>query len=53
MADIEMGEFNDKQKSEAWKLRGQNAELENYWICKITNISQKNWTTMEGYGSSY
>ena len=50
MADIEMGEFNDKQKSEAWKLRGQNAELENYWICKITNISQKNWTTMSESG---
>ena len=41
MADIEMGEFNDIQKSESWKLRAQNAELESFWICNITNIYQR------------
>ena len=50
MADIEMGEFNDIQKSESWKLRAQNAELESFWICNITNISQKNWSALSDSG---
>ena len=28
MADIESGEFNDIQKSDAWKLRAKNSDLE-------------------------
>ena len=50
MADIEMGEFNDIQKSESWKLRAQNAELECFWICNITNMSQKNWSALSDSG---
>jgi len=54
MSEIELGEFNDVQKSEAWKLRAQNAKLENYWICKISNTPQKNWSTLSvsGYFNS-
>ena len=51
MADIELGEFNDIQKSESWKLRAQNAELEYFWICNITNMSQKNCSAL--YDSGY
>ena len=50
MADIELGEFNDIQKSESWKLRAQNAELEYFWICNITNMSQKNWSALSDSG---
>jgi len=50
MADIELGEFNDIQKSESWKLRAQNAELEFLWICNITNMLQKNWTALSESG---
>jgi len=50
MADIELGEFNDIQKSESWKLRAQNAELEYLWICNITNMYQKNWTALSESG---
>ena len=50
MADIELGEFNDIQKSESWKLRAQNAELEYLWICNTTNMFQKNWTALSESG---
>ena len=43
MADIELGDKNDKQKSDAWMMRSQNAYVEKIWTCKITNQSQDNW----------
>ena len=50
MSEIELGEFNDIQKSEGWKARANNAELDNYWVCKITNNLQKNWSTLSESG---
>ena len=50
MSEIELGEFNDIQKSEGWKLRANNAELDNYWVCKITNNPQKDWSTLSESG---
>ena len=50
MSEIELGEFNDIQKSEGWKIRANNAQLENYWICKISNNPQKDWTTLSESG---
>tara|TARA_A100001011_G_scaffold400141_1_gene512661 strand:+ start:6862 stop:8160 length:1299 start_codon:yes stop_codon:yes gene_type:complete len=50
MADIELGENNDKQKSDAWILRSQNATLENMWICKITNKTQPEWDSLSDSG---
>ena len=50
MAQIELGEFNDIQKSEGWKLRANNADQGFYWICKITNNPQKNWSTLSESG---
>ncbi|MBI04260.1 MAG: hypothetical protein CMI96_00405 [Pelagibacteraceae bacterium] len=54
MSDIEIGEFNDMQKSDAWKLRAQNAPLENLWICRITNKTQTEWEplSISGYFNS-
>jgi HemY protein len=50
MADIEAGEFNDIQKSDAWKLRAKTSDLENLWICKITNQPQHEWESLSQSG---
>ncbi len=50
MAMLELGEFNDKQKSDAWYLRAQNATLNEIWICKISNVTQTNWTSVSESG---
>jgi HemY protein len=50
MSEIELGEFNDIQKSEGWKLRANNAELDYYWVCKFTNNPQKNWAALSDSG---
>ena len=50
MSEIELGEFNDIQKSEGWKLRANNAGSDYYWVCKFTNNSQKNWAALSDSG---
>ena len=50
MSDIEGGEFNDIQKSDAWKLRAKNAELEDIWICSISNQPQREWESLSTSG---
>ncbi len=50
MSAIELGETNNVQKSEGWKLRANNAELDNYWVCKITNNPQKDWSPLSDSG---
>ena len=50
MADIELGEENNKQKSDAWILRAQNAFSQNVWMCKITNQTQEEWSTISNSG---
>ena len=50
MADIELGENNDKQKSDSWILRSENLLSENTWICKITNQSQQDWNSLSNSG---
>jgi HemY protein len=50
MSEIELGEFNDIQKSEGWKLRANNADIDNYWVCKITNNPQKDWSPLSDSG---
>tara|TARA_B100000029_G_scaffold512468_1_gene609185 strand:+ start:185 stop:1480 length:1296 start_codon:yes stop_codon:yes gene_type:complete len=50
MSEIELGQFNDVQKSESWKLRSNNADLDHYWICKITNSPQKDWAALSDAG---
>ena len=50
MADIELGENNDKQKSDAWIMRSENSSFEDIWICKITNQSQNEWSSLSNSG---
>ncbi len=51
MSDIELGENNDKQKSDAWIMRAENAKLENTWICRITNQPQEEWSSLSNSGN--
>ena len=50
MADIELGENNDKQKSDSWILRSEGAIEHNIWTCKISNQSQENWNSLSESG---
>ncbi len=51
MSNIELGENNDKQKSDAWIMRAENAKLENTWICRITNQPQEEWSSLSNSGN--
>ena len=50
MADIELGENNDKQKSDSWIMRSESSPHQNIWICKITNQSQEEWNSLSDSG---
>ena len=50
MADIELGENNDKQKSDSWRLRSENLLSENVWICKVSNQQQEEWNSLSDSG---
>ena len=50
MADIELLDGNDKQKSDAWIMRSETAPPDNIWICKQSNRVQENWTTLSNSG---
>ena len=50
MADIELGENNDKQKSDSWVLRSENLMLEKKWVCRITNQTQEEWKSLSDSG---
>ena len=51
MSDIELGENNDKQKSDAWIMRAENASIEDTWICRISNQTQDEWSTLSNSGN--
>ena len=51
MSDIELGENNDKQKSDAWIMRAENANSEDMWICRITNQTQDEWSSISNSGN--
>ncbi len=50
MSDIELGENNDKQKSDSWIMRSENSLSENIWTCKITNQTQQEWSSLSDSG---
>ena len=50
MADIELGENNDKQKSDSWILRSEGSIEHNIWTCKISNQSQEDWHSLSDSG---
>ena len=51
MSDIELGENNDKQKSDAWIMRAENASSEDMWVCRISNQTQDEWSTLSNSGN--
>ena len=51
MSNIELGENNNKQKSDAWIMRAENANLESTWICRITNQPQEEWSSLSNSGN--
>jgi len=50
MSMIELGENNDIVKSNSWKIRAENADLENCWICAISSQPQKEWSSVSNSG---
>ena len=51
MSDIELGENNDKQKSDAWIMRAENTSIEDTWICRISNQTQDEWSALSNSGN--
>ena len=51
MSDIELGENNDKQKSDAWILRAENSSTHSTWICRISNQYQEEWSSISNSGN--
>ena len=51
MSDIELGENNDKQKSDSWIMRAENANIEDTWTCRITNQTQDEWSSLSNSGN--
>ena len=51
MSDIELGENNDKQKSDAWIMRAENASIDDTWICRISNQTQDEWSALSNSGN--
>ena len=54
MAKIEEEDSGDPQKINAWISRSNLGKLNKIWICQISGLSQKHWTTVskEGYFNS-
>ena len=50
MAKIEEGETNDPQKINSWISRSNFGKLSKIWVCRISNISQSEWSTVSKAG---
>ena len=50
MAKIEEGDSNDPQKINSWISRSNFGKLSKIWICRISNISQSEWSTVSKAG---
>lgn len=50
MAKIEKGDTNDIQKINSWTLRSRNGDLNNLWVCTVTNKSQNQWSSLSDAG---
>ena len=46
MSEIELGNLMIFKKVKGWKIRANNAGLDYYWVCKITNNAQKRWSAL-------
>ena len=50
MSKIEEGDSNDKQKIDSWLSRANFGEIGNLWICSVTKLTQKEWTSVSEAG---
>ena len=50
MAKIEEGDSNDVQKINSWISRSNFGKLNKVWICRISNISQTEWSSVSKAG---
>jgi uncharacterized membrane-anchored protein len=50
MSKIEEGESNDPQKVNAWILRSNNGDLSKVWVCQVTHMVQKEWSSVSESG---
>ena len=50
MAKIEEGDTGDPQTIDAWVSRSNFGKLSKIWICRISGLSQTNWTSVSKSG---
>ena len=50
MAKIEEGDSNDPQKINSWISRSNFGKLGKIWVCRISNTSQSEWSTVSKAG---
>lgn len=50
MSKIENADSNDPQKVNAWISRSNFGDLSKIWICRVSNISQANWSSVSSSG---
>ncbi len=50
MAKIEEGDTNDPQKINSWISRANFGKLNKIWICRISSISQLEWSSVSNAG---
>ena len=50
MAKIEEGDTNDPQKVNSWISRSNFGNLSKIWVCRISNISQSEWSSVSKSG---
>jgi len=52
MAKIEVGENNNSQKINSWKIRSDKGADSNTWICTVSKKQQNEWTSVS-YGGYF
>ena len=50
MAKIEEGDTNDPQRINSWISRSNFGKLSKIWVCRISNISQSDWSSVSKAG---
>ena len=50
MAKIEEGESGDPQKIDAWVSRSNFGKSSKIWICRISKLSQNDWSSISKAG---
>ena len=50
MAKIEEGDTNDPQKVNSWISRSNFGNISKIWVCRISNVSQSEWSSVSKSG---